>query len=134
MSERKLQDSLGNLERAIKKLRSALEIKPDRELVMEGTIQRFEVVVELVWKTLKRAVEFEGYAPKGPKDSMRDAFSAGWLHDEEFWLDMLDHRNTTSHRYLDEEIIENNYQAIHAAFPQLDALTNLLRSRYPSSQ
>jgi Nucleotidyltransferase substrate binding protein like len=53
MIERKLQDSLANLERATKKLESALLIPKERELVVEGTIQRFEMVVELVWKTLK---------------------------------------------------------------------------------
>lgn len=122
---------MSNLERALEKLRAALEIKPDRELVMEGTIQRFEVVIELVWKTLKRALEFEGLNPKTPRDTLRQAFAADWLHDEDAWLDMLDRRNTTSHQYLDEELVGNNYQDIHLNFPHIESAVQLLRQRYP---
>ena len=42
---RKLLDSLSNLRKAVDKLNSALAVPNDRELVVEGTIQRFEVVV-----------------------------------------------------------------------------------------
>lgn len=44
---RKLLDSLGNFRKAVDKLEHALQIPKDRELVVEGTIQRFETVVEL---------------------------------------------------------------------------------------
>lgn len=109
MSDRKLLDSLSNLEKALTKLEDALKIPKDRELVVEGTIQRFEYVIELMWKTLKRALEFEGIHPKTPRECVKEAFKIGWLDDENEWHDMLDSRNTTSHNYLDEELAENNY-------------------------
>lgn len=133
MAGRKFQDSLSNLESALAKLESALQIEPDRELVMEGTIQRFEIVFELMWKTLKRALKFEGLDPKSPRDTLKESFSIGWLHDEDVWLDMLDRRNTTSHQYLDDELVENNYQDIHVKFPHIQTLVLLLRQRYPES-
>jgi len=83
MKIRKLQDSLNNLERAMTKLEEALTIAKDRELVIEGTIQRFEYVIELMWKVLKRALEYEGIHPKSPRDSLREAFRIDWIHDEE---------------------------------------------------
>ena len=51
MSARKLLDSLDNLERTVRNLEEALTITPDRELVYEGTIQRFETTIELFWKS-----------------------------------------------------------------------------------
>jgi nucleotidyltransferase substrate binding protein (TIGR01987 family) len=128
---RKLDDSLTNLERALGKLEDALAIPKDRELVVEGTIQRFEVLIEVFWKTLKRALEYEGLHPKTPRDSLREAFRIGWLHDEQAWLDMLDSRNTTSHIYLAEELAEDNYEDIHKVAPILRSAFNDLRARYP---
>ncbi|MBW4977754.1 HI0074 family nucleotidyltransferase substrate-binding subunit [Marinobacter adhaerens] len=131
MSDRKLQDSLGNLEKAMAKLESALQIPRNRELVVEGTIQRFEYVIELMWKTLKRALEFEGVYPKTPRESVKEAFKIGWLDDEDEWLDMLDSRNTTSHNYLDEEFAEDNYDDIVHVGPLLRKTVDFLRARYP---
>jgi nucleotidyltransferase substrate binding protein (TIGR01987 family) len=132
MSERKLQDSLMNLGRAIQKLEDALKIPKERELVVEGTIQRFEVVVELTWKTLKRALEYEGlHHVKSPRESLKEAFKLGWLHDEDVWLDILDQRNTTSHVYLSEELAENNYDDIKTITPVIRQVVDFLRSRYP---
>jgi len=129
---RKLQDSLSNLEKALGNLERALLIPKDRELVVEGTIQRFEVTIELFWKTLKRALEYEGFSPKTPRESLRQAFQIGWLHDEELWLDMLDSRNTTSHIYLDEEMAEDNCDDIAKVTPTLRMTFNFLRQRYPT--
>jgi nucleotidyltransferase substrate binding protein (TIGR01987 family) len=126
-----VQDSLANLERASKKLEDALRIPKDRELIVEGTIHRFEMVVELTWKTLKRALEYEGVHPRTPRDSLKEAFKLGWLHDEDVWLDILDQRNTTSHVYLSEELAENNYEDIKRVAPVIHQVVDLLRSRYP---
>ena len=60
MSDRKLLDSLKNLQNALENLERAVQITKDRELVAEGTIHRFEITIELFWKTLRRAVRYEG--------------------------------------------------------------------------
>jgi|ERR1700722_20095137 len=130
MSGRKLKDSLGNLDKATGKLEDALKIPKDRELVVEGTIQRFEYVIELMWKTLKRALEYEGIHPKTPRESLKEAFKAGWLHDEGEWLDMLDQRNTSSHLYLSEELAENNYEDVRKVAPIIRRTVNFLSARY----
>ena len=130
---RKLEDSLRNLQRALEKLEHALTIPKDRELVLEGTIQRFEVVIELFWKTLKRALEYEGLHPKAPRESVKEAFRIGWLHDEQTWLHMLDSRNITSHAYLAEELAEKAYEEIQKVAPILRRAFDDLRARYPES-
>ena len=131
MSIRNLHDSLTNLEAAIGKLEDALEIPKDRELVVEGTIQRFEYTIELMWKTLKRALDYEGIHPKSPRETLREAFQIGWLDDNDVWMDMLDQRNTTSHVYLHEELAEDYYEDIKEVTPTLRATLDFLLERYP---
>jgi nucleotidyltransferase substrate binding protein (TIGR01987 family) len=129
---RKLLDSLNNLRKAVDKLNDALKIPNDRELVVEGTVQRFEVVVELLWKTLRRALKYEGVRinPDTPRETMKEGFAIGWLHNEPIWQDLLDKRNTTSHEYLDEEFIENNYEDIKTVTPEIVTVLELLEARY----
>lgn len=130
MSKRKVEDSLGNLGKAMDRLREALEVPRTSPLVLEGTIQRFEFVIEIFWKALKRALEYEGIVVKTPRESLKQAFAAGWLHDETAWLDMLDSRNTTSHLYLHEDLIEEAYDDIRKNFPELEKTYQFLRDRY----
>lgn len=129
---RKLKDSLGNLRKAVDKLNAALQIANDRELVVEGTIQRFEVVVELLWKTLRRALKYEGVRlnPDTPREAMKEGFNIGWLHNEIVWQDLLDKRNSTSHEYLADEFIENNYEDIKVVTPEIVKVLELLEQRY----
>jgi nucleotidyltransferase substrate binding protein (TIGR01987 family) len=131
MSERKLRDSLSNLERALQNLERAVSIPKDRELVAEGTIHRFEITIELFWKTLRRAIRYEGTNVDTSRESLREAFGIGWLQDEQVWLDMLDSRNTTSHEYLDGELTDNNYDDIVKVTPIIRQAVNFLLQRYP---
>ena len=130
MSKRKVEDSLANLGKAMDRLREALEVPRTSPLVLEGTIQRFEFVIEIFWKALKRALEYEGIVVKTPRESLKQAFAAGWLHDETAWLDMLDSRNTTSHLYLHEDLIEEAYNDKRKNFPELEKTYQFLRDRY----
>lgn len=131
---RKLEDSLQNLQRALEGLGDTLAIPKERELVVEGTIHRFEMLVEVFWKSLKRALEYEGLHPKTPRDSVKEAFRIGWLHDEQVWLDMLESRNTTSHVYLAEELAEANYEDIRKVAPILRCAFIDLRARFPEER
>ena len=129
---RKLQDSLGNLRKATDKLNSALLIPNDRELVVEATVQRFEVVVELLWKTLNRALKFEGVRiqPDTPRETMKEGFAVGWLHNAITWQNLLDQRNHTSHEYLDESFIEDYYEDIKEFTPEIVTVLELLEIKY----
>jgi nucleotidyltransferase substrate binding protein (TIGR01987 family) len=131
MSKRKLQDSILNLEKALANLERAVQIPKDRELVAEGTIHRFEITIELFWKTLRRAIAFEGTKVDTPRSSLKQAFALGWLHDEQVWLDMVERRNTTSHEYLDDALAEDNYEDIVKVTPIIRSAFDVLRLRYP---
>jgi nucleotidyltransferase substrate binding protein (TIGR01987 family) len=133
MSMRKVTDSLSNLENALENLERAVAIPNDRELVVEGTIQRFEITIELFWKVLQRVIRYEGGKADTSRASLKEAFRLGWLHDEQIWLDMLDSRNTTSHQYLAEALAEDNYEDVKKVTPVIRAAFDVLRKRYPET-
>jgi len=119
------------LEKALENLERAVQIPKDRELVAEGTIHRFEMTIELFWKTLRRAIQYEGGRVGTSRESLREAFRLGWLDNEQAWLDMIDSRNTTSHEYLAEGLTEDNYDDIVRVTPIIRRAFDYLRSRYP---
>ncbi|MCC6794360.1 MAG: nucleotidyltransferase substrate binding protein [Candidatus Hydrogenedentes bacterium] len=106
MSAKKNNDGLENLGNALKRLDEALREPKDAPLVLDGTIQRFEFVIELFWKTLMRLLANEGIQCATPREAINGAFRAGWIEDEKKWLDMITDRNATSHVY-------NQAQALH---------------------
>lgn len=61
---------------------------------------------------------------------MKEGFAIGWLHNEVIWQDLLDKRNTTSHEYLDEALIEDNYDDIKKVTPEIIKVLEILEVRY----
>jgi nucleotidyltransferase substrate binding protein (TIGR01987 family) len=125
-----LRDSLTNLHRATARLEEAVNLPRTTDLVAEGTIQRFEFVFELFWKTVKRALEYEGRISKTPRDSLKEAYALGWIDNDTVWLGMLDCRNTTSHLYLHPELVEDTYLKIVGYYPYLARSLDFLEKRY----
>lgn len=101
------------------------------DLEKEGTVQRFEVAVELAWKTLKDYLEYEGRQVDlaTPRQVLKEAYAARILPDGQVWIDMLDHRNLLSHTY-DEQTFARAVAAIgERYFPALAALQSWFASR-----
>lgn len=128
MPSPKLTDSLANLGRALDRLQEGLEVPDAAPLAIDGTIQRFEFVVELFWKTLKRALAAEGIEAATPKESLQRAYQAGWLEDEAVWLAALQDRNETSHIY-DEATARRIYTRIQSYWPEFQRCYLLLVQR-----
>lgn len=129
MPNQKLGDSLENLGRALERLREGLELPDAAPLAIDGTIQRFEFVIELFWKVLKRALAAEGIETTTPKEALQRAYQAGWLADEETWLSALRDRNETSHVY-DETTARAIYSRIRTYWPELKRCHGLLIDRF----
>jgi nucleotidyltransferase substrate binding protein (TIGR01987 family) len=122
----KVQQSMQNLENALARLKEALNEDKNNELVIDGTIQRFEFVIELYWKTLKRLLAQEGVIATTPKDVLKKAYSVDWIKNETAWLEMLQDRNETSHVY-DEEKANEIYEHIRHNFPELQKTFEFLK-------
>ena len=90
--------SLSKLDDAFSKLKEGINSVRD-ELGKDGVIQRFEITVELLWKTLKIFLRDKGIEARTPKDSLKEAFKIGWITDENVYLNMLTDRNMSSHIY-----------------------------------
>ena len=77
------------------------------EAYLDASIQRFEFCYELCWKSLKRCLLLKGIDAKPPKDVFKEAFKLGWLREgDDFWSQMVDDRNQTSHTYNDQTALE----------------------------
>jgi len=104
-----------NFDRAVVLLREPLEAGAENLSLLEkeGIVQRFEIALELAWKTLKDYLEQQGLviAPITPRNVIKEAFAAKILRDGQVWIDMLNHRNLLSHTY-DREVFENAVAAV----------------------
>lgn len=128
--EVKLRVSLDNLERAVGRLEEAVkEPATENALAVDGTIQRFEFVFELFWKTFKRALEVEGIEARTPREALSQAYQAGWINDEVLWLGMLKDHNETSHIY-DEDKAKEIYRRILEYAPEFRRILNFLKARF----
>lgn len=103
-------DVLLNFERALVRLNEAL-VAEKTALNRDASIQRFEFCYELMWKSLKHQLKDLGLVCSSPKSCFKEAFSQGWIQNEELWLDMLSDRNLTTHTY-DEELALKVYSRL----------------------
>jgi nucleotidyltransferase substrate binding protein (TIGR01987 family) len=96
-----------NFNRAFARLREAAELSEQRELSdleRQGLIQAFEFTHELAWNTLKDFLTARGTSEKiyGSRDATREAFAVELIGDGEVWMEMIKHRNESSHTYNDD--------------------------------
>src|SRR5579871_3730659 len=82
---KKLDQSIANLKRALQRLEEATKISGHDSLKIDGTIQRFEFTFELFWKTLKRVFEVEGVEVNTPRETISRAYQANWVQNEKLW-------------------------------------------------
>lgn len=131
MSDNKIAQSLTNLGAGLDRLGEALQEPETTALIVDGTIQRFEFVIEIYWKTLKRLLAAEHIQVATPREALQQAYRAHWLNDEQMWLQMLKDRNETSHIY-NEQMARQIYERIRTYFPELQSTYRSLRRRFES--
>ena len=124
-----------NFSRAFSLLREALdgEVEDLNDLEKEGVIQRFEYTFELSWNTLKDRLEYDGMVMESvtPRSVIRTAAATGLIAGGQTWVDMLEDRRNTSHRY-DIELLESVLSNIQNNYlPILEALHQRLSRELP---
>ena len=112
----KLKALVSQLEKAVEKLRAAVEAPPS-EIVRDSAIQRFEFTYELAWKTLRDYLEENGLVmnPVTPRTVSKEGFSAKILDDGQVWIDMTLHRNLLAHTY-DIKVFEKVIQVVEERY------------------
>lgn len=85
---------------AYERLKEALK-EEESEIVIDGSLHRFEFTFELAWKSLKDYLEYMGLTEKtgSPREIIQQAFKQGIIEDGEAWIDMMLSRNTLLHLY-----------------------------------
>jgi len=102
--------ALDKLETAFTRLQQAAGRVVD-DLDRDGVIQRFEFTFELLWKTAKIFLEYEGFRCAGPRSCIKEGVRREILSEGEVLLDMLEDRNKTTHIY-DEHTAEEIFERI----------------------
>ena len=106
MNSDKVEKSLMNLNKAVKRFAEALQ-EPESSIVMDATIQRFEFTYELLWKTLKIFLEdIHGIRAVSPRLVFKEAFALSVVEQEDIFLEMMQSRNLLSHTYNEEQAAE----------------------------
>lgn len=125
------QVSLDQLEKALIRLGHSLKEPVSNPLFVDATIQRFEITIEMFWKTFRHLLALEGKEVYSPKESLQTAYQLGWIQNEAAWLSMLKDRNQTSHTY-HEALAEEIVVRIRANYPELERTYQFLRARSKS--
>jgi nucleotidyltransferase substrate binding protein (TIGR01987 family) len=105
MEEIYWKDYFNTLGQAIDRLAEAInhpEIEQN-QYIQDASIQRFEFVIELFWKVLKKVLAYEKLEAITPREVLSKSYQYRLINDEEIWLNMLSDRNLTSHVYKQED-------------------------------
>ena len=120
--------SINKFEKAFLRLSDAVGRAKD-DLDKDGVIQRFEFTIELLWKTLKITLAYQGEECRSPRDCVKKAYKIGMLKDDEIILDMMEDRNKSSHIY-DEQVADEIFQRIREVYVNyLSEVPNTLREK-----
>lgn len=85
---------------ALERLKEALEEDLSKgNIVIDGTIQRFEFTFELAWKLANKVLDYNGIEANGPRQVIKESYKIKIIQDGQTWIDMLEDRNRTSHIY-----------------------------------
>ena len=99
-----------NYQKALGRLNKAAELAQQRELSdleQQGLVHAFEFTHELAWNTLKDFLESRGANDLfGSRDVTREAFAKGLIDDGDVWMEMIRHRNLSTHTYNEETMKE----------------------------
>lgn len=123
---------LQNLQKAQKRLEKACAQEEYSELELAGLIQTFEFSFELIWKTLKDLLEFEGFDDvASPRSAIRTALEARHLSADqcEVLLDALTKRNLLTHTYDEENAQEAQMLILEQYAPVITEITRYLENK-----
>jgi nucleotidyltransferase substrate binding protein (TIGR01987 family) len=123
----KFESLLEDFGKILTKLDEVLKLEKT-EINRDSAIQRFEIAVDLAWKTLKTYLEeYRGMICRSPKVCFREAFSQGIIDYDDYWIKIVDFRNQTAHLY-SENLADKIYDELPKVLEYLKILYNALKS------
>jgi len=122
MNQEKAKDIYEDYKKALERLKGALaeNVSIKGNIVIDGTVQRFEFTFELAWKLANAILNYNGVEVETPRMVIKEAFRAGLITDGDGWIDMLKDRNKTAHIYNEKQALqiygkikENYFELLH---------------------
>ncbi|ACD67167.1 MAG TPA: nucleotidyltransferase [Sulfurihydrogenibium sp.] len=122
----KLEKLTIDLEKILLKLEEVLSLEK-LEINRDSAIKRFEIAFDIAWKTLKTYLEEKyGIICKSPKGCIREAFTQGLIEYDDYWLKIVDLRNSTAYIY-SEYMADEVYEELPKVLLYLKTLYNKMR-------
>jgi nucleotidyltransferase substrate binding protein (TIGR01987 family) len=123
----KFESLLEDFEKILTKLDEVLRLEKT-EINRDSAIQRFEIAVDLAWKTLKTYLEeYKGIICRSPKGCFREAFSQGIINYDDYWIKIIDFRNQAANLY-SEALADKIYGDLPKVLEYLKILYDTLKS------
>lgn len=115
---KRMRERYEDYKKALERLKEAMLEEPT-EIIIDGTIQRYEFTFELAWKIMKDYLEYNGFIDglSSPRNIIQLAFQNKIIKNGDIWIQMMLDRNLLSHLYDEEKSreiynnIKNNYLA-----------------------
>ncbi len=120
-----LEARIKQLEKAIARLDESLNL-PQSDITRDSSILRFEMAIELAWKTLKVYLEDQKKViVKNPVDTFRVAYQQDIIEYSDEWIEFVKLRNEIAHTYK-EELANQMYSQLPKVLKRLKELLNAL--------
>jgi nucleotidyltransferase substrate binding protein (TIGR01987 family) len=81
------------------------------------------------WKVLKKFMAFEGFDCASARECFKKAYQAGYISNEQAWLNVLDDRNTITHIYNENEAKSIYAKIKETYFPEFAKLEQYLKTK-----
>lgn len=106
------KSALNKLEKSLENIPNEIE-ETTLQVLIDGTLHRFEFTFELAWKTIKDYLEYMGITNKvgSPRENIQLAYKQGIIEDGEIWIEIMLAKNELSHLY-DEQTSRKIYDNI----------------------
>ena len=107
MNQERVNEIFSDFSDALERLKEALDEDISKgDIIIDGTIKRFEFTFELAWKLTKAVLDYNGIKADTPRLVIKEAFQSKMVKDGDGWIDMLEDRNKTSHIYDEKQALE----------------------------
>lgn len=132
------EKKLSSLKLALESFKKALAIDVSKfgaieaDTIKSGQVQKFEICVELFWKTVKQYLyDIHGVESISPKIAIKQLYRTQYTdaRDYEMLIEMVNDRNRLSHIYN-----EDQFKAIYSQLPEYLELMQEIVKQFRSNQ
>lgn len=124
----KFESIFEDYQKSVQRLHEVLR-QEKNEFIRDSAIQRFEIVFELAWKTVKAFVEvYHNARCVSPQTCFKEAFRVGLIEYDNAWIELAKTRNLTVHTYK-EKLAEQLYAELPGALEKLQELERKIKER-----